>query len=172
MPDALSVGESKRSESGRKSGQGTTVSLQACSWEQEQQEAALDIKVRAWNWLVQLIKCSVLSYTAARLTPGMRRVPSTPSAKPILLNIPRSKCLPHWLFQVPLFAAWSLGVGVHSEKQQGAKRPGNKGAAGHPLCSHYTARCSLTSLSPCSPGEALPHCTAQTQTCIFLCLPA
>lgn len=74
MPDVLSVGESKRSESAKKSGLGTTVSLQAWSWEQEQQEAAQDMEGRAWNWLVQLVKCSVLPYTAARLTPGAGRV--------------------------------------------------------------------------------------------------
>lgn len=74
MPDMLSVGESKRSDPGNKSHQGTTVSLQAWNWEQEQQEAALDIKAKAWNGLVQLMTCSVLSYTAARLAPGVGRV--------------------------------------------------------------------------------------------------
>lgn len=70
----LSVGESKRSESGKKLSQGTTVFLWAWSWYQEPQKAALDMEVRAWNWLVRLIECSVLPYAAARLTPGVGRV--------------------------------------------------------------------------------------------------
>ena len=79
-----------------------------------------------------------------------------PSCRAILLSIPRSKCLPHRVFWVPPFTSWSGGVGVPSEKQQAAKSTGKKGAAGHPLCSHCTARCSQISLSSCSP--TLLHC--------------
>lgn len=65
MLDVLSVGESK------KAGNHHVFA----GWEQEQQEAALDIELRAWDCLGQLLKRSVSPYTAARLTPGVGRVP-------------------------------------------------------------------------------------------------
>lgn len=125
MPDVLFVGESKR----------TGNHSVFAGWEQEQQEAALDIELRAWDCLGQLIKHSVSPYTAARLTLSWEESQNT-FCKAMLLNIPQSRCLPHQLFQVPLFTCWYMGVDVCSEKQQAAKSPG------HPLFSCYIAKCS------------------------------
>lgn len=87
---------------------------------------------------MQLIKCSVLSYTTARLTSCCGRG----VLAHLLQNCPAEHPSGSSIYLM------SLGMDVLSEKLQVAKSSSNKRAAEHPFCSHYFARCSWTSFFP------------------------